>query len=89
MSQPFDNGRLELKGQATPIAEQVADDLGGEGGNGAFSASANDVLVYWRGSATPDRQLTWYGRQGKVLGLPGNRVIIKAWCFRRMGRVWR
>jgi len=71
MSQPFDNGRLELKGQATPIAEQVADDLGGEGGNGAFSASANDVLVYWRGSATPDRQLTWYGRQGKVLGTAG------------------
>ena len=71
MSQPFDNGRLELKGQATPVAEQVADDLGGEGGNGAFSASANDVLVYWRGSATPDRQLTWYGRQGKILGTVG------------------
>jgi Tol biopolymer transport system component len=71
MSQPFDNGRLELKGQATPVAEQVADDLSGGGGNGAFSASANDVLVYWRGSATPDRQLTWYGRQGKVLGTAG------------------
>jgi hypothetical protein len=70
MSQPYDNGRLELKEEATPVAEQVADDRGG-GGNGAFSASANDVLVYWRGSATPDSQLTWYDRQGKVLGTAG------------------
>jgi Tol biopolymer transport system component len=70
MAQPFDNRRLELKGQATPVAEQVGDNNNG-GGHGAFSASANDVLVYWRGSATPDRQLTWYGRQGKVLGTAG------------------
>ena len=61
---------MELKGQATPVAEEVADDLGG-GGYGAFSASANDVLVYWRSSATPDRQLTWYDRQGKALGTAG------------------
>jgi eukaryotic-like serine/threonine-protein kinase len=73
MAQPFDNRRLELKGQTTPVAEQVADDRGG-GGNGAFSASANDVLVYWRSTAS-DRQLTWYDRQGKILGTvgePGN-----------------
>jgi eukaryotic-like serine/threonine-protein kinase len=70
MAQPFDNRRLELKGQPTPVAEQVADSAGGNGGYGAFSASANDVLVYWRG-ATLDRQLTWYDRQGKVLGNVG------------------
>jgi serine/threonine protein kinase/Tol biopolymer transport system component len=69
MAQPFDSRRLELKGQATPVAEQVADDRGG-GGNGAFSASTNDVLVYWR-STPSDRQLTWYDRQGKVLGTAG------------------
>ncbi|OLC96091.1 MAG: hypothetical protein DMG35_09545 [Acidobacteria bacterium] len=69
MAQPFDNRRLELKGQVTLVAEQVGDDLGG-GGNGAFSASANDVLVYWRSPAS-DRQLTWYDRQGKVLGTVG------------------
>ena len=28
-------------------------------------------MAYWRGSVTPDRQLTWYGRQGKVLGTAG------------------
>ena len=70
MAQPFDNRRLEPKGQVTPVAEQVGDNNNG-GGRGAFSASANDVLVYWRGSAMPDRQLTWYGRQGKVLGTAG------------------
>jgi eukaryotic-like serine/threonine-protein kinase len=69
MAQPFDNRRLELKEQASPVAEQVADDRGG-GGNGAFSASTNDVLVYWR-STPSDRQLTWYDRQGKVLGTAG------------------
>jgi len=70
MAQPFDNRRLELKGQATPVAEQVGDNNNG-GGHGAFSASANDVLVFWRGGTTPDRQLTWYDRQGKVLGTAG------------------
>jgi len=70
MAQPFDNRRLELKGQATPVAEQVGDNNNG-GAHGAFSASANDVLVFWRGGTTPDRQLTWYDRQGKVLGTTG------------------
>jgi Tol biopolymer transport system component len=75
MAQAFDNRRLELKGQATPVADKVADDWdwGGLGAGvcGAFSASANDVLVFWRGGATSDRQLTWYDRQGKVLGTAG------------------
>jgi eukaryotic-like serine/threonine-protein kinase len=70
MAQPFDNLRLELKGQATPVAEQVADSMGGSG-YGAFSASANDVLVFWRGGAARHQQLTWYDRQGKVLGTTG------------------
>jgi Tol biopolymer transport system component len=70
VAQPIDNRQLELKGQATPVAEQVGDDGGGTGGYGAFSASANDVLVYLR-TPTPDRQLTWYDRQGKVLGTAG------------------
>jgi Tol biopolymer transport system component len=67
MAQPFDNRRLELEGQATPIAEQVAY-VGGV--SGAFSASANDVLAFRRGAAA-DWQLTWYDRQGKVLATAG------------------
>jgi Tol biopolymer transport system component len=73
-AQPFDNRRLELKDQAVTVAEQVGDNLGGAGGYGAFSASADDVLVFWPGAAL-DRQLTWYDREGKVLGTigdPGN-----------------
>jgi eukaryotic-like serine/threonine-protein kinase len=69
MAQPFDNHRLQLKGQATPVAEQVGDSGGGAGGYGGFSASANDVLVYWRGGG--DRTLTWYDRDGKALGTVG------------------
>jgi len=70
MAQPFDNHRLELKGQATPVAQQISDNGGGIGGYGGFSASANDVLVYLRTPA-PDRQLTWFDRQGKILGTAG------------------
>jgi serine/threonine protein kinase/Tol biopolymer transport system component len=70
MAQPFDNRRLELKGQATPVAEQVGDSDDGRGGYGAFSASSNNVLVFWR-SAASQRQLTWYDRQAKLLGTVG------------------
>jgi serine/threonine protein kinase len=67
MAQPFDNRRLELKEQATPVAEQVFD----RSGRGAFSATANNVLVYLQTGSTPDRQLSWYDRDGKVLGTVG------------------
>ena len=68
MTQPFDNRRLELKGQAVPVAEQVRDNGGGRGGYGAFSASDNQVLVFQQTGAV---QLTWYGREGQVLGTVG------------------
>jgi eukaryotic-like serine/threonine-protein kinase len=70
LAQPFDNRRLELKGQPMPVAEQVGDSGDGTGGTGAFSASSNDALVFWR-SAASEGQLTWYDRQGKVLGTAG------------------
>ena len=71
MAQPFDPRRLELIGEAVPIAEQVS--------NLRFSASATDVLVYATGSgpATIARgfiqgQLTWFDREGRVLGTVGD-----------------
>jgi serine/threonine protein kinase/Tol biopolymer transport system component len=67
MAQPFDDGRLELKGQAAMVVERVSDNSGGTGGWGSFSVSANDVLAFQRGAAS-DRQLTWYDRAGKVVG---------------------
>ena len=68
MAQPFDNRRLELKGQAAPVAEFGKNDSGGAT-YVSFSASANDVLVpraYSLGN-----QLTWYDREGKVMGTVG------------------
>ncbi len=64
MAQPFDNRRLDLTGQAVPVAEQLSDGR-------AFSASANDVLVFQQGSVSV-RQLTWYDREGKPLGTVGD-----------------
>jgi Tol biopolymer transport system component/predicted Ser/Thr protein kinase len=63
MAQPFDNRRLELTGQAAPLAEQINDGR-------AFSSSANNVLAF---EPTPvsDDALTWYDREGKVLGTVG------------------
>jgi len=51
LAQPFDNRRLQLKGEAAPIATQVADNAGGFGGWAAFSASNTGVLVYHRNTA--------------------------------------
>ena len=68
MAQGFDISRLELTGQPAPIAEQVAD--AGYTGYGPFAASSNDVLVFSQ-SAASTHQLTWYGRDGKVLGTVG------------------
>ena len=63
MAQPFDNRRLILTGQASPIAEPIGDGR-------AFSVSDNGVLVYHRSEFT--RQLTWYDQQGKKLGTAGD-----------------
>lgn len=63
MVQPFDNRRLDLTGQPVPVAERISDGR-------AFSASANGVLVFQR-KPDPDRQLTWYDHEGKVVGTAG------------------
>jgi eukaryotic-like serine/threonine-protein kinase len=62
MAQPFDAHRLELSGEAVPIAQQVGSYLD----YGFFSASNNGVLVY-RSDAGHIYQPTWLDRQGKVL----------------------
>lgn len=72
MAQPFDNRKLELAGDAVPVAERVAPNT--------FSASATGVLVYGTGALRIPRgrngsganitvrgQLTWFDRQGKVI----------------------
>jgi len=70
MAQPFDSVRLELSGDAVPLAEQVA-------GNGDFSVSSTGVLVYATTvGAGGERKLTWYDRQGKSLGTVGAPGLI-------------
>jgi Tol biopolymer transport system component len=64
MAQPFDTQRLELTGEAAPVAEKVL--------NSGFSVSATDVLVYLTGFSTARRQLTWFDREGKILGTIGD-----------------
>jgi Tol biopolymer transport system component len=69
MAQPFDAKRLELAGEAVPVAERV----GSTNQYGNFSAAANGSLAYRTGSAG-NTQLTWLDSQGKALnpvGEPG------------------
>ena len=64
LAQPFDSSRLELSGEAFPIAEQLASSVGAVAG---FSVSPTGVLVYPTGGGA--RQLTWYERQGRQIGI--------------------
>ncbi len=73
MVQRFDARRLELVGEAVPIAEQVS--------NTGFSVSSTGTLVYQAGTANASTggsrgniqgQLTWFDREGKALGSVGD-----------------
>jgi eukaryotic-like serine/threonine-protein kinase len=66
MAQPFNPDRLELAGEAVPVAEQV----GSTNQYANISASANGVLAYRTGSGG-NVQLTWLDRDGKTLGQVG------------------
>jgi hypothetical protein len=62
LAQSFDAKRLQLAGEAVPIATQVASiqDLG------FYSVSENGTLAYRTGSSNgADLQLSWFDRQGK------------------------
>ena len=62
LAQPFDAKRLQLAGEAVPIANQVASiqDLG------FYSVSDGGTLAYRTGSTNgADLQLSWFDRQGK------------------------
>ena len=77
MAQRFDTGRLELTGEAVPIAEQVS--------NLNFSASPTGVLVYFTGTSGMSAgsrgniqgQLTWFDREGKALGTFGDPGVYR------------
>jgi eukaryotic-like serine/threonine-protein kinase len=69
MAQPFDETRLELTGEAVPIAEQVREDT--SIAHAWFAPSANGQLLYAEGAAK-ERQLVWFDRSGnRIGGVPG------------------
>jgi eukaryotic-like serine/threonine-protein kinase len=66
MTQPFDAGRLELTGRAVQLADRVSTNTFG----GVFSVSNNGLLAY-AATGGDKRQLTWFDREGKILGHAG------------------
>jgi Tol biopolymer transport system component len=69
LAQPFDAGRLELQGDAVPIAEQVSYNSGNR--RAAFTVSENGLLAYLSGIATGfGGPLAWLDSSGKPMGAP-------------------
>ena len=68
MKRPFAPARGEFAGEPARVADRV-----GATGNyaGLFTVSANGLLALSAGGS-PQRQLTWYDRQGKILSHPGD-----------------
>jgi eukaryotic-like serine/threonine-protein kinase len=66
MTQPFDVGHLKLTGRAIQLADRVSTNTFG----GLFSVSNNGLLAY-AATGGDKRQLTWFDREGKILGRAG------------------
>jgi Tol biopolymer transport system component len=77
MAQPFDADKLELTGEAFPVAEQVGVNAASRVSH--FTVSENGVLVYDSGGETVASQLAWHDRAGKqtsTVGGPGNNASL-------------
>jgi serine/threonine protein kinase/Tol biopolymer transport system component len=69
IAQPFDAVKLALAGDAVPVAESVTT----SNGRGVFDVSGTGTLIYRTGAAgDQQRRLTWFDRQGKILGQLGD-----------------
>src|SRR5439155_15743273 len=75
MAQPVDARSLEPRGEPFPVVEQV--NSGSQIGYGQFSTSPNGTLVYQAGQGINGRQLAWFDRGGRPLGIVGEA-----------GRIW-
>jgi eukaryotic-like serine/threonine-protein kinase len=76
MGQPFDAGRLQLKGEPVPVVEGVDTTWFNLG---VFSVSPSGALAYRNSTFSGSRQLTWFDRQGMILstfGQPGTDQAI-------------
>ncbi|HET6372703.1 MAG TPA: protein kinase [Candidatus Polarisedimenticolia bacterium] len=76
MAQPFDEQRLEIRGEPIPIVEQVQyDELTWRG---VFSGSETGVLAYQGGNTGVNSRLVMFDRSGKqlrIIGTPGDLII--------------
>ena len=70
MAQPFDAQRIQLAGEAVPIAEGVEFSGNLNGARAAFAASDNGVLAYRTGSAAARLTMVWVSRNGAEQPLP-------------------
>jgi Tol biopolymer transport system component len=68
-AQRFDPERLQLMGEAFPVAPNVRFDALSQGG--LFSASQNGVLTYQAGTQVRLSQLVWFDRSGRRLDAVG------------------
>ncbi|MGO9259372.1 MAG: hypothetical protein ACLQU1_24115 [Bryobacteraceae bacterium] len=68
-AQRMDPKRLTLEGEALAVAQEVVANEGN--GRSTFAVSRNGVLAYRSGASGRTTQLTWRGRDGKVLGVVG------------------
>ena len=74
MEQPFDPARMQITGEAVPVAEGISvteNDI-----YALVTVSDTGVLVYERGGAPRGNQMAWYDRSGKLLETlgPAGRV---------------
>jgi Tol biopolymer transport system component len=70
-AQDFDAQTLAVTGEPVPLVDRVA--TSPPAGLAYFSASNAGTLVY-RTVAGDERQLTWFDREGQMIGTPGERA---------------
>ena len=94
-AQRMDPKTFQVEGELLRVAENIPENT--INGRSAFAVSRNGVLAYRGGSLFSDRQLTWYDRAGKRLGVVGKpspilNPALSRWkeppkLFRRFSRI--
>jgi dipeptidyl aminopeptidase/acylaminoacyl peptidase len=72
--QGFDQSRLAVQGEATPLIDRIAIEASAKASH-AFTASASNGVLAFRSSQGEMSQFTWFDRGGRLLetvGVPGN-----------------
>lgn len=83
-AQPFDLASGRTRGTAFPVVERIDQDPYDDG-FAIFALSPNGVLVF-RGGVTPDRQLRWFDRAGRQLGVVDGPGEFRDLAISRDGR---